>query len=140
MGTLKNFREKISKPKKGGSLKVPKKRKRSASKNLFKKLAHTHGFEHEPSGLKSKHLITGPRTPELPITLAYRNITLAYRKCKKMQTNLVSLYIPKFESTHAGTPLQTTGGTSVTTCEGNVGQGYRKNYFNKNNCNKSIII
>ena len=23
-----------------------------------KKLAHTHGFEHEPSGLKSKHLTT----------------------------------------------------------------------------------
>ena len=32
---------------------------------LVKKLAHTHGFEHEPSGLKSKHLTTGPRTPEL---------------------------------------------------------------------------
>ena len=54
------------------------------------KIAHTHGFEHEPSGLKSKHLTTRPRTPELatcglkrescraekkhphfPITLAY---------------------------------------------------------------------
>ena len=32
---------------------------------LVKKLAHTHGFEHEPSGLKSKHLTTRPRTPEL---------------------------------------------------------------------------
>ena len=30
-----------------------------------KKLAHAHGFEHEPSGLKSKHLTTRPRTPEL---------------------------------------------------------------------------
>ena len=26
---------------------------------------NTHGFEHEPSRLKSKHLTTGPRTPEL---------------------------------------------------------------------------
>ena len=32
---------------------------------LVKKLAHTHGFEHEPSGLKSKFLTTRPRTPEL---------------------------------------------------------------------------
>ena len=31
---------------------------------LVKKLAHTHGFEHEPSGLKSKHL-TRPRTREM---------------------------------------------------------------------------
>ena len=29
------------------------------------KIAHTHRFEHEPSGLKSKHLTTIPRTPEL---------------------------------------------------------------------------
>ena len=32
---------------------------------LLQKLAHTHGFEHEPSGLKSKHRTTRPRTPEL---------------------------------------------------------------------------
>ena len=28
-------------------------------------LAHTHGFEHETSGLKSKHLTTRPRTHEM---------------------------------------------------------------------------
>ena len=29
------------------------------------KLAHTHRFEHEHVGLKSKHLTTRPRTPEM---------------------------------------------------------------------------
>ena len=32
---------------------------------LVKKLAYTHGFEHEPSGSKSKHLTTRPQTTEL---------------------------------------------------------------------------
>ena len=32
---------------------------------LVKNLAHTHRFEHEPSGLESKHLTTRPRTSEL---------------------------------------------------------------------------
>ena len=32
---------------------------------LVKILAHTHQFEHETSGLKSKNLTTRPRTPEL---------------------------------------------------------------------------
>ena len=61
---------------------------------VFKKLAHTHGFDHEPSGLKSKHLTTRPRTPELCDLRAERRelspekkhphfpITHAYRKCK----------------------------------------------------------
>ena len=60
---------------------------------LVKKLAHTHGFEHEPTGLKSKHLATRPRTPELCDLRAETRelsrekkhpnfpITLAYRKC-----------------------------------------------------------
>ena len=34
-------------------------------RNTCKKLAHTHRFEHQPSGLKSKHLTTRPRKPEL---------------------------------------------------------------------------
>ena len=34
-------------------------------KRRLKKLAHTYGFEHEPSGLKGKHLTTRPRRPEL---------------------------------------------------------------------------
>ena len=32
---------------------------------FVKKMAHTHGFEPEPSGLRGKHLTTRPRTPEL---------------------------------------------------------------------------
>ena len=32
---------------------------------FVKKMAYTHGFEHEPFGLKGKHLTTRPRTPEL---------------------------------------------------------------------------
>ena len=72
----------------------------SAEKNetcfgmLVKKLAHTHRFEHEPSGLKSKHLTTRPRTPELCDLRAETSgraekkhphfpITLVYHKCKK---------------------------------------------------------
>ena len=63
---------------------------------LVKKLAHTHRFEHEPSGLKSKHLTPRPRTPELCELWAetscraekhpHFTITLAYRKCNKPGT------------------------------------------------------
>ena len=52
----------LTKPKKGRSLIMPKVWEPSASEYFEKKLAHTHGFEH---GLKSKHLTTRPRTPEL---------------------------------------------------------------------------
>ena len=51
----------LTKPK---SLIVPKKVKTFCFGILVKKLAHTHGFEHETSGLKSKHLTTRPRTRE----------------------------------------------------------------------------
>ena len=56
------------------SLTKPKKREESHSaeqvrifcfEKLAKKLAHTHGPEHDPSGLRSKHLTTRSRTPEL---------------------------------------------------------------------------
>ena len=51
----------LTKPK---SLIVPKKVRNLCFGILVKKLAHTHGFEHETSGLKSKHLTTRPRTRE----------------------------------------------------------------------------
>ena len=51
----------LTKPK---SLIVPKKVRTFCFGILVKKLAHTHGFEHETSGLKSKHLTTRPRTRE----------------------------------------------------------------------------
>ena len=65
----KNFRKKSHKTEKGESLIVSKK-VRKVPKTfgfgiLVRKLAHTHGFDYEPSGLKSKHLTTRPRTPEL---------------------------------------------------------------------------
>ena len=59
-------------------------------------MAHTHGFEPEPSGLKDHHLTTRPRTPELCDLRAETRelsrgkkhtqfpITLAYRKCNKI--------------------------------------------------------
>ena len=55
---------KVSKSRKGGSHSAEKVRIFCFGL-LVKKLAHTPGFEHEPSGLKSKHLTTRPRTPEL---------------------------------------------------------------------------
>ena len=61
----KIFEKSLTKPKKGESLIVPKKVRTFCFGILVKKLPHTHGFEHEPSGLKSKHLTTRPRTPEL---------------------------------------------------------------------------
>ena len=54
--TPKIFERKSHKAEKGGN---------SEFRILVEKLAHTHGFEHEPSGSKSKHLTTRPRTPEL---------------------------------------------------------------------------
>ena len=60
-GHLKNFEKSLTKPK---SLIVPKKVRNLCFGILVKKLAHTHGFDHETSGLKSKHLTTRPRTRE----------------------------------------------------------------------------
>ena len=99
-GHLKNFEKKVSQPKKSltkpKSLIVPKKVRTFCFGILVKKLAHTHGFEHETSGLKSKHLTTRPRTREtceLPREIRELSrgkkkhphfpITLAYRKCKQ---------------------------------------------------------
>ena len=63
--TLKNFSKKsLTKPKREESHSAEKVRTFCFG-ILVKKLAHTHGFEHVPSGLKSKHLTTRPRTPEL---------------------------------------------------------------------------
>ena len=67
-GHLKNFEKKVSQSRKSltkpKSLIVPKKFRTFCFGILVKKLAHTHGFEHEISGLKSKHLTTRPRTRE----------------------------------------------------------------------------
>ena len=67
-GHLKNFEKKVSQSRKSltkpKSLIVPKKSQNLLLRNTCKKLAHTHGFEHETSGLKSKHLTTRPRTRE----------------------------------------------------------------------------
>ena len=80
---------------------MPKKVRTFCFGILVKKLAHTHGFEHETSGLKSKHLTTRPRTREsceLPreIRVVARKkkhphfpITLAYRKCKKQYCQII---------------------------------------------------
>ena len=94
-GDIKNFRKKVSQSRKKGE-------SHSAEVRTFcfgvlvKKLAHTHGFEHEPFGLKSKHLTTRPRTPELCDLRAETRvcraekkhphfpITIAYRKCKEL--------------------------------------------------------
>ena len=58
---LKISKKSLTKPK---SHIVPKKVRTFCFGILVKKLAHTHGFEHETSGLKSKHLTTRPRTRE----------------------------------------------------------------------------
>ena len=55
------FEKKSQKAEKGKSHSAEK----SGNLLLVKKLAHTHRFEHEPSGLKSKLLTTRPRRPEL---------------------------------------------------------------------------
>ena len=62
--TLQNFRKSHKAEKREESHSAEKVRT-FCSGILVKKLAHTHGFEHEPSGLKSKHLTTRPGTPEL---------------------------------------------------------------------------
>ena len=68
-GHLKNFEKKSHKAEKK-SHKAEKSHSAEKSQNLLlrntckKKLAHTHGFEHETSGLKSKHVTTRPRTRE----------------------------------------------------------------------------
>ena len=67
-GHLKNFEKKVSQSRKK-SHKAEKSHSAEKSQNLLlrntcKKLAHTHGFEHETSGLKSKQLTTRPRTRE----------------------------------------------------------------------------
>ena len=97
-GHLKNSEKKFHKAEKSltkpKSLIVPKKVRTFCFGILVKKLAHTHGFEHETSGLKSKHLTTRPRTREtceLPREIRelshgkkhpHFSITLAYRNCK----------------------------------------------------------
>ena len=93
-----NFRKNLTKPKKRESHRAEKVRKICFG-ILVKKLAHTHGFEHESSGLKSKHLTTRPRTPELCDLRAETRelacgkkhphfpITLAYRKCQNFKNN-----------------------------------------------------
>ena len=93
--TLKKFRKKVSQSRKGVGVSVPKS-ENLLLRNTCKKLVHTHGLEHEPSGLKSKHLTTRPRTPGLCDLRAETRelssgkkhphfpITLAHRKCKKV--------------------------------------------------------
>ena len=62
---IKNFQKKVPRPKKREESHSAEKVRTFCFGILVKKLAHTHGFEHEPSGLKSKHRTTRPRTPEL---------------------------------------------------------------------------
>ena len=67
-GHLKTFEKKSHKAEKK-SHKAEKSHSAEKNQNLLlrntcKKLAHTHGFEHETSGFKSKHLTTRPRTRE----------------------------------------------------------------------------
>ena len=95
MRTLKNFREKSHKAEKREESHSAEKVRTFCFRIVVKKLAHTHGFEHEPSGLKSKRLTTRPRTPELCDLRAETRvvarkekhphfpITLAYRKCNQ---------------------------------------------------------
>ena len=91
--TLKNFRKKSHKAEKREEFHSAEKVRTFCFGILVKKLAHAHGFEHEPSGLKSKHLTTRPRTPELcdlraetrELSRGKKHLhfptTLAYRKC-----------------------------------------------------------
>ena len=63
--TLKIFQKKFHTAEKGeGSSHNAAK----MGKGTSEKLAHTHRFEHETSGLKSKHLTIRPRTPELRLS------------------------------------------------------------------------
>ena len=93
MQTLKNI-QKSHKAEGESKSHSAKKVKSFCLRMLVKKLAHMHRLEHEPSGSKSKHLTTRPRTPELCNLPAETRelsrgkkhphfpITLAYRKCK----------------------------------------------------------
>ena len=96
-GDIKKISKKSHKAKKGGESHSAEKSKNLLLQNTYKKIAHTHGFEHETSGLKSKHLTTIPRTCELcdlPLETSCGpekkrpNFpkTLAYRKCKQLET------------------------------------------------------
>ena len=108
----KIFEKKSHKAEKGRSPSAKKVRTFCFGK-LVKKLAHTHGFEHKPSGLKSKHLTTRPRTPELCDLRAETRvvarkkkhphfpITLAHHKCnnsayESIITNIRSLHLNEF--------------------------------------------
>ena len=62
---IKKFSKKSLSDPKRGEVSVPKKLRTFCFRILVRKLAHTHGFEHETFGLKSKHPTTRPRTPEL---------------------------------------------------------------------------
>ena len=97
LGTPSNFRKKrLTKPKKKRESHSSEKVRIFCFGILVKKVAHTHGFEHETPGLENKHLTvvtTRPRTPELCDLWAETRelsrgkkhphfpITLAYRKC-----------------------------------------------------------
>ena len=58
MRTLKNFRKKSHKAEKREESHSAEKVRAFCFGILVKKLANTHGFEQEPSGLKNKHLTT----------------------------------------------------------------------------------
>ena len=64
-GDIKKLLKKISQTRKKGESHSAEKVRTFCFGIFVKKLAHTHGFEHEPSGFKGKHLTTRPRTPEL---------------------------------------------------------------------------
>ena len=101
IGDFEKFSKKNLKKRIFNSLTKPKKEESHSAEKvrtfcfgiLVKKLAHTHGFEHESSGLNSKHLTTRPRTHELCDLRAEMRelsrgkkhlhfpIALAYRKC-----------------------------------------------------------
>ena len=62
---MKKISRKVLQSRNVGSLIVAKKVKTFCFGIPVKKPAHTHGLEHQTSGLKSKHLTTRPRTPDL---------------------------------------------------------------------------
>ena len=70
LGGIEKFSKKKSQSRKGVSHSAEKSEAFCFVIFVKKKLAHTHGFQHEYSGLKSKHLTTRPRTPELCDLLA----------------------------------------------------------------------
>ena len=62
---IKKFSKKVSSQSRKGGFHSAEKSGNLLLRNACKKLAHTHRFDNEPSGLKSKHLTTRPRMPEL---------------------------------------------------------------------------